>query len=69
MNLIQADVNLIHIKDLLGHAYISISEIYAANVKKNLDKQRFELYRGEGVVTRRDEGIKCPPCGGQYTGH
>ena len=29
MNLIQADVNLIHIKDLLGHAYISITEIYA----------------------------------------
>lgn len=40
-----------------------------ANVKKNLGKQRFELYRGEGVASRRDEGIKYPPCGGQYTGH
>lgn len=29
MNLVQADVNPIYIKDLLGHADISTTEIYA----------------------------------------
>ena len=28
MNLVQADVNLIYIKNLFGHAYTSITEIY-----------------------------------------
>ena len=53
MRLLQADVNIIYIKDILGHADVATTQIYVrANLKMKADalqKARIEVEDGPGI--------------------